>query len=597
MFARLQAYQMDEKIRQFRRFLDYTNLIVSLLCSLGIVFQIGYNSNILIEQFANRLLEFCFLFFAGSLFIKTATAFFSKSSKISRISEALVLLYFLSVAIADNYYFSGADGTQIVKPEWMYLGIFAVFVVEISKKTLFFDQFYFNPSLLFVLSFLLLILAGTSLLLLPKSANSQLSFVDALFLATSSVCITGLSVIDISTDLTRFGQVVLLLLVQIGGLGIMTFTGFFGYFFSGGFSYKNQLMFTELIGENKVGSVISTLYKIVLVTFFFEIVGGVFIYLSLDKHSFADSGEHIYFTIFHAITSFCNAGFSTMSDGLNTPFLKFNYPFQLWVILLYVMGGLGFGIIFNIYEFVKRWAVNTYQKLFFDRPFKYRTRVITFNSRIIGYTTLILISFGFLSVLVLEYDHTLREHNTIVGKLVTALFIGTSPRTAGFNIVDMRELAFPTIMITFLLMWIGGAPGSTSGGVKVTTFALASLNILKLARGKEWIEIFGRRVSNDSISRALAIISLSLIFLGMSIFMLSVTDSEKNLLSLAFESFSAFSTTGLSLGITPELSEGGKLIVIMTMFVGRVGSLTILIALVRKAKPQNYQLPEEQVNL
>ena len=122
MFARLQAYQMDEKIRQFRRFLDYTNLSVSLLCSLGIVFQIGYNSNILIEQFANRLLEFCFLFFAGSLFIKTATAFFSKSSKISRISEALVLLYFLSVAIADNYYFSGADGTQIVKPEWMYLG-------------------------------------------------------------------------------------------------------------------------------------------------------------------------------------------------------------------------------------------------------------------------------------------------------------------------------------------------------------------------------------------------------------------------------------------------------------------------------------------
>jgi trk system potassium uptake protein TrkH len=587
---------MDEKVRYFRKLIDNILLIVSALCSLIILFQLGYSTDEALAKQTNRILEWCFMFFALALITKNLTALKSKSSIISRISEAVLFLYFLAVIVADSQYFEGALGTEIVKPEWIYVGVFSIFVIEISKRTLFFDQFYFNPTLLFVLSFLALILAGTAMLLLPKSTIHPISFVDALFIATSAVCITGLAVIDIATEFTPFGQIVILILVQIGGLGIMTFTGFFGYFFSGGFSYKNQLMFTELIGENKVSSVISTLLKIVLVTFFFELLGAVLIFLSLNASDFPSNGDRLFFTIFHAVMSFCNAGFSILPDGMHHQSVRFNYPLQLSMILLFTMGGLGFGIIFNTYEFLKRWFSNFYHKLRFGRSFLYRARVIAFNSRIIASTSSILVVIGFISVFLLEFNHTLTGHDSYFGKITTALFIGTSPRSAGFNTVDMNELAFPTVMLIFLLMWIGTAPGSTGGGIKVTTFALATLNVISLIRGKDRIEIFGRKVSDDSVSRAFAIISLSLIFLGVSIFMLSITDPDKKLLALAFETFSAFSTAGLSLGITPELSDAGRLVIIFTMFVGRVGTLTLLIALVRKARPKNYQLPAEQMN-
>ncbi len=589
---------MKEQIVRLRKIIDQGLLILSFLCSLGVLFHIGYNTNVELEHQINRTLEICFFVIAGALFVKTVTQFVSRSSKVTIYGETLLFIYFFAVTIADNYYFNGSNGTQLVRPEWMFVGLYAVFIIEISKKTLFFDQFYFNPTLLFVLSFLLLILLGTALLLLPKSTyDRHLSFIDALFLATSAVCVTGLSVVDIASEFTRFGQSILLILIQIGGLGIMTFTGFFGYFFSGGFSFKNQLMFTELIGEGKIGSVIKTLYKIIFVTLIFESVGAFGIYLTLDDTQFSSVGDEIYFAVFHAVSSFCNAGFSILTEGLNHPSFRFNYNFHLILIVLYVMGGLGFGIVFNVYEFVKRLIWNIFNKVVHRRPFIYRARIIGFNSKIIAYTTLFLIVFGFAVVFALEYNHTLSMHQTWYGKFVTALFTATTPRTAGFNTVNMSELAFPTVMLIFLLMWIGASPGSTGGGVKVTTFALATLNIFSLVRGKQSVEIFGRRVTDDSTSRAFAIISLSLIFLGFSIFLLSITDSDKNLLSLAFESFSAYSTSGLSMGVTDKLSNSGRMVIIITMFVGRVGFLTLLIAFVKKAKPKNYLFPKEQMNL
>ncbi|WP_044198154.1 TrkH family potassium uptake protein [Dyadobacter tibetensis] len=588
---------MKERILRFRKVIDHILLIMSFLCSLGVLFHIGYNTDIVIEHLTNRILEWCFLFFALALIIKTVTQFLSQSSKITKYAEAILCIYFIAVTIADNYYFSGANGTQLVRPEWMYVGIYGIFIIEISKKTLFFDQFYFNPTLLFVLSFLLLILLGTALLLLPKSTyDRHITFVDALFLATSAVCVTGLSVVDVASEFTRFGQSILLILIQIGGLGIMTFTGFFGYFFSGGFSFKNQLMFTELIGEGKIGSVIKTLYKIIFVTLSFEILGAFLIYLALDDNQFESVADHIYFSVFHAISAFCNAGFSTVTGGISNESLRFNYNFHVVLIALYVLGGLGFAIVFNVYEFVKRWLWNLFHKVVYRRAFIYRAQIIGFNSKVIAYTTFFLITVGFAAVFLLEFTNSLAIHQSIWGKVVSALFTATSPRTAGFNAVDMAQLSFPTIMLIFLLMWIGAAPGSTGGGVKVTTFALASMNIVSLVKGKESIEMFGRRVTGDSSSRAFAIISLSLIFLGISIFSLSVTDPDKHLISLAFESFSAYSTSGLSLGVTDKLSNAGKLVITITMFVGRVGFLTLLIAIIKKDKPKNYRFPNEQMN-
>lgn len=310
---------------------------------------------------------------------------------------------------------------------------------------------------------------------------------------------------------------------------------------------------------------------------------------------FTSNGERLFFSIFHAVSAFCNAGFSTASDGMYNPILRFNYNVQLIIALLFILGGFGFAIVLNTYTFIKRWAINIFRRLIYGKPFVYRAWVISFNSRLIAWASGILIVFGTLVTFLLEYHHTLAEHQGFWAKLVSAFFTGTSSRTAGFNIADMDAFTFPTIMLIMLLMWIGASPGSTGGGIKTTTFAIAFLNIITLARGKDDLEIFKRKISNDTVNKAFAIIMLSLLAMGMSVFALTITDGDKSLLDLAFESFSAYATCGLSLGVTPELSDAGKLIITCTMFIGRVGMLTLLVALIKNTKNRNLAYPQEKV--
>lgn len=584
--------QKKEIRQQIEKVLLYFGIGMSAI----ILIHNGFNSNLqqqaLFEWFCGYLFGI-YTFLLGSKLLLSIGE--RGQARISGYSELFLFLYFFVLALLNLTDFSIGSLSR-VSIEWLYVGFFAVTIIEFSKSTLFFDQYYFNPTLLFVLSFLALILTGTVLLLLPKSAiGSNLRFVDALFMSTSAVCITGLTVIDVSSKLTVYGQTVLILLVQLGGLGMMTFTGFFGYFFSGGLSYKNQLMYTQLIGENKVSSVIKSLYKIVLATLLFESIGVAVLYFSVDPEFFKPGGERLFFSVFHAISAFCNAGFSTLPEGLYHPLLRFNYPFLLMITFLFVLGGLGFGIVFNFYELIRRWTFNMFARLIHRRPYVFRVWIIGFNSRIIGYTTAMLLLFGLISVFCLEYRNVLSDHESLYGKITTALFIGASPRSSGFNVVDMTHLSFPTVMILLLMMWIGAAPGSTGGGIRITTFAVATLNILSLLKGKERVELFGREISPESIKRAFATIALSLIGLGVCIFALSVTDGDKGLNNIAFEGFSAFSTVGLSLGITPDLSDAGRIVLILTMFIGRVGTLTLLLTMIRKSRPKSYSYPEEKV--
>ncbi|HEY1023816.1 MAG TPA: potassium transporter TrkG [Sphingobacteriaceae bacterium] len=457
-------------------------------------------------------------------------------------------------------------------------------------------RFYVNPTMLFVLSFLFLIAAGTVLLLLPvASQRGEISFVDALFMSASAVCVTGLAVFDISTKLSGFGLTVLLVLIQLGGLGIMTFTGFFGYFLTGRSSYKSQIMFSEIMNENDLSEVIGSLIKIVVLTFSFEFLGALLIYSFTSADQFSSFGDHFFFSVFHSVSAFCNAGFSTLSLGLFDEAYRHNYPFQLIISLLFILGGLGFAIILNVHVFFKRWIRLLFNRIWHGKPIKYKAWVMTFNSKLIAYTTTILLIFGFVSFFILEYNNSLASHPTLGGKIITAFFGGASPRTAGFNTVDMASLTFPAIMIIILLMWIGASPGSTGGGIRTTTIAVATLNIINTGRNHDRISIFKREISNESVRKSFAIISLSLIWLGLSIFLLSVTDGDKGLIALAFESFSAYSTVGLSLGITGALSTPGKVLIVCTMFLGRVGTITLLIALIKNVRPRSYRYAEEHV--
>lgn len=577
------------------KYVDRTILYLSFLSSLLILFHTGYNADMTVARLVDSLIVNLFYVFGLVLVTKLIFRFIARKPAERMYYGELVLCFYFCFVIFERAIQSDA-GSIFQLDGWLYVGIFGVLLIEVSKSSLFFDNFYFNPTILFVMSFLGLVLLGTLLLMLPNTTpGPPLSFVDALFMATSGVCITGLSVIDLSTELTMFGQTVLMVLIQVGGLGIMTFTGFFGYFFSGGFSYKNQLMYSEILGQNKVGSVISTLFKIVFITLFFEALGAVLIYFSMDADVFTSNGERLFFAVFHSISAFCNAGFSTAADGMYNPALRFNYALQVVIALLFILGGFGFAIVLNTYVFIKRWIINIYKRVVHGRPFIYQVWVMSFNSRLIAWITLVFILFGTVSTFMLEYNHTLSEHPSWWGKWVVAFFTGTSSRTAGLNVVDMDGLALPTIMLTMLLMWIGGSPGSTAGGIKTTTFTVAFLNIISLARGKDKLEIFKRQVSPASVNKAFAIIMLSLLAVGLSVLALTITDGDKELKDIAFECFSAYATCGLSLGLTPELSAGGKVVITITMFIGRVGLLTLLVAFIKDIRKRNLAYPEEEI--
>ncbi|MCF8272232.1 MAG: ATPase [Flavobacteriaceae bacterium] len=477
---------------------------------------------------------------------------------------------------------------------WIKFAIILTFIREFAELKLNFKRNILNPAQLFILSFLFIIFLGTLLLMLPNATYTGISFTNALFTSTSAVCVTGLIVEDTGTYFTLFGQSIILVLIQLGGLGILTFTSYFSYFFKGGSTYENQLTLSDMNSSQKLGEVFSTLKHILLITFYIELFSAVFIYISLNDSLFKSHGEQIYFSVFHAISAFCNAGFSTLTNSLFETGFKYNYYLQLIIILTFVLGGLGFPIVVNILNYLK-YKVSlliNFSKL----KQTYKPWVLNLNSRITLITTLTLTFVGFIIFYILEYNNTLAEHSGF-GKIVTALFGAASPRTAGFNSVDMATLAFPTLMMILLLMWVGASPSSTGGGIKTSTFAIATLNILSLAKGKSRIEVYRREIADISVRRAFAIISLSLIVIGMGIMIISVFDNEKGLMNIAFECFSAYSTVGLSLGITASLSGVSKFVLIGIMLVGRVGMLSIVIALFNKVKHKNYRYPTEEITI
>lgn len=582
-------------IRKWSKAIDLTVLYVSLLSSIGLLFLLGYNTNLKTLSLFHSVLPYVFY----TLYIINASRTFmyiwvSRKIKAEYIGGLILTLYLFLIAATHMAHTPMLAFFQQI--EWLYFGIFTITLMEISRSSLFFDNFYFNPTILFVISFLALIAIGAFLLMLPKSVyGTPLTFVDALFMATSAVSITGLAVVDVASRFTLFGQSILLILIQLGGLGIMTFTGFFGYFFSGGFSYKNQLMYGEIIGHNKVGSVIRTLLKIISFTILMEALGAILVFISTSSQHFSSLGEHLFFSVFHAISAFCNAGFTIVEGGFQQEAIKFNYPLQLIIAVLFILGGIGFAIVFNLATYIKYGAVNIFKKLFFGQSFRHKAWIISFNSRLMARASLILIVTSTLFTLLLEYNHALAEHQGLANKLTAALFIGNSSRSSGFSITDTAQLSLPMVLISMAFMWVGASPGSTGGGIKTTTISVALLNIISLAKGRDQLEIFHRKVSTDSVQKAFAIIVLSLVGMGISTLLLSITDGQHSMKSILYEVFSAYSTCGLSLGITPQLSDAGKIIISITMFVGRVGFLTLLVAIIKNIKNKSYTYPEEKV--
>jgi len=441
-----------------------------------------------------------------------------------------------------------------------------------------------SPARFSILAFAALISAGTLLLVLPAaSAGKGVGLIDALFTATSASCVTGLVVLDTGRDFTVFGQGVILFLIQAGGLGIMTLSTLFLLLARRRTSLVGRLVIKDALTDGKERSLPSLLKDVFLFTLVIEGIGSFLIFARLlPGRSIL---EALYLAVFHSISAFCNAGFSIFSDSFTQ--YREDWILNLTVCFLIVSGGIGFLVLSEL----KR-----------KRPVKPRAWArLTLHSKIVLSTTGILLLAGTFLVLLMEWDNTLHGLS-VPGRFLAAFFQSVTARTAGFNTLPIGAMANETLFLTILLMFIGASPGSCGGGIKTTTFAgLVAQGIARL-RGKERPHWFRRTISQSSIARAISIVMVSGIVVILATFALLITElremphiaSRGRFLELLFEVVSAFGTVGLSTGVTAGLTQAGKIIITLVMFVGRLGPLVIAVAVSRESAPR-YRYAEETI--
>ncbi|ANS74259.1 Ktr system potassium transporter B [Paenibacillus yonginensis] len=439
------------------------------------------------------------------------------------------------------------------------------------------NQIRFSPPQMLSLGFLIMIVVGALLLMLPISLRpgKSLSFLNALFEATSAVCVTGLVVTDTGTTFTVFGQTVLLLLIQVGGLGFMTFGILVAMLLGKKISLSNRLMAQSAMNQFNLSGIVKLVKLVLVMTLVIEGAGALLLTITWAREM--PLGWAIYYGIFHSISSFNNAGFDIMGDYASMTAYVGSWPVNLVLSFLYILGGLGFTVILEVVQKIRKWRWSL-------------------HTRIVMGATLLLNLVASVLFFLLERHNPLTLGSLPLGdQILASYFQGTVPRTAGFNTVDLTQMNSDSVLLMMGLMFIGGSSGSTAGGIKITTFFLLLLVVWTFIKQREDVTILRKRIPKDLVFRALAIsmIGIGLVFTGS--FLLEVTEKGLPLMNLAFEAVSAFGTVGLTLGVTPNLSEWGKIIIMLLMFVGRLGPLTIALALTRSKHDSKLKYPEEKI--
>lgn len=511
-----------------------------------------------------------------------------------------ILLYLTLLPVV----FRCPDETEGVYGVWMFFHhpyyrtaiLFLLSLFQLSNSLVRLLGKRTNPSLILATSFLVLILVGSGLLMLPRSTYHGISWIDALFTATSATCVTGLVSVDVPSTFTLGGQIIIILLIQIGGLGVMTLTSFFAMFFMGNTSLYNQLVVGDMISSNSLNSLLSTLLYILGFTLMIEGIGMAVIWFSIHDTMGMTLDEELYFAAFHSISAFCNAGFSTLPGNLGNPLVMQNHNLLFMTVsFLIILGGIGFPILVNICGTVAYYLRYWRWKLFGrSSRFPKRVHLYNLNTKIVLIMTAVLLVVGTVGIVVYEWNHAFAGM-PVLDKWVHAFFNAVCPRTAGFSSVGLTTLSTQTLLLMIVLMMIGGGTQSTAGGVKINVFAVVLLNLWAVVRGAERVTIFHRELSYDSVRRSNSVLSLYLIIAFISIFVMTLIEPQASVMAIVFECVSALSTVGSSLDLTPTLSVAGKLLIIFLMFVGRVGAFTLLLGFVRQEKKKNYKYPKDDL--
>ncbi len=520
------------------------------------------------------------------------------------MSFTLVLGLLLCVSALPKFITTPAE-SQILNLLWSFL-INKYFIISIigllslitiSQWIVNFANKRTNPALLIVVCFMTVIAFGALLLLLPRSTmeHIRLPVVDALFISTSAVCVTGLSTVEIAQTFTTEGQIIIALLIQIGGLGIMTITSFFALFFMDGIGLYSQFSLKNMIVSSSE-SLKSVLTSVLGFTFVIEIIGALLIWLSIHSTMGMTLQDEIFFSLFHSVSAFCNAGFSTLEGNLGNDVILYDHnSFYLVISLLIVLGGIGFPVLMSLKRVLSYYGSELLHKVF--RRGAHRSRymhIADINTKIVLYSSLALILLGATGIALGEWNGSFAPFSA-GEKVVQSLFNAVAPRTAGFNSVAIGDFSRVTIMLYLVLMWIGGGSQSTAGGIKVNTFVVALASLKSMIKGEHSTTLFNREITYSSIRRALVVVFGSISIIALFYVALLLLEPSIPSIDLLFESVSAFSTVGSSLGVTPLLGNTSKILLVVLMFLGRVGFITVLMSILPQKEQPKYRLPKEDI--
>jgi trk system potassium uptake protein len=427
------------------------------------------------------------------------------------------------------------------------------------------------------IGFATVIMIGAVLLSLPVSTIHRTStpFIDSFFTATSAVCVTGLVVVDTGTHWSYFGKTVILFLIQIGGLGFMSFATLFALILGKKITLRERLVMQEAMNSFNLQGLVKMARYILVFTFSVELIGALLLATQfIPEYGF---GKGIYFSIFHSVSAFCNAGFDIFGYFRSLTIYPGNTVVMLTISSLVIVGGLGFYVWADLYNYKS-------------------IKKLSLHTKVVLVITLSLIVVGAVLFFIFEYYNpaTLNQMS-FKNKIVNSLFASITPRTAGFNSIQTVDMTMQSRFLTIMLMFIGGSPGSTAGGIKTATFGIILFTVISRIRGKEDTEVFMKRISQDQVMRSFMIFTLGLTIVILLTIMLAATESGVPFEHLLFESTSAFGTAGLSLGLTTSLSRAGKILISIAMYFGRVGPLTVALALSKNKVKSLIRYPEDKI--
>lgn len=582
------------------RLIDAITYFASLLLIAGVIYEHGFRISFEDISYLNALYKGVWIVFLISVTSHLLLEYRDTKKNFKSVAWILSILLYLTL-VPVIFYEPDAGAVRYV---WLALDskvyhvilLLLLSLLQLSNGVVRLLGKRTNPSLILASSFFMIILIGTGLLLLPRSTYNGISWVDALFTATSATCVTGLVSVDIPSTFTTEGLIIIILLIQIGGLGVMTLTSFFAMFFMGNTSLYNQLVVRDMVSSDSLGSLLSTLLYILGFTLVIETGGMIALFLNIHGTLGMSLEGELAFAAFHSISAFCNAGFSTLPGNLGNPALMEGHNLlYITISVLIILGGIGFPILVNFKSIISYYLKRFYRILRYRKPERHRIpHLYNLNTKIVLIMTFLLLFIGTVTIAIFDWNHAFAGMS-MTDKWVQAFFNATCPRTAGFTSVGLSTFSVQTILLMILLMFIGGASQSTAGGVKVNAFAVIILNLWAILRGNERVEVFGRELSSDSIRRSNATMLMYLVMLFLGVFVLSILEPELSILALTFECTSALSTVGSSLDATPLLSNPSKLIVSFLMFVGRVGMITLLLGIIRQKKVVKYRYPSDNI--